>query len=69
MQILKTKKVNKLNSCFSERHLQELTLMGHEYLSYDLTNYGEGIVGQNDLVKLDFLSNQPSGLIFFTGRL
>jgi len=56
------------NIILTEKFSQELTMLGHEYLSYNLSIRGEGIIGQNDLVRLEFLTDQPNGLLFYTGR-
>ena len=48
----------------------EATFKGHDYLSYDLIRLGgEPIVSTKDSISLDFKTNRPDGLLFYTGLL
>ena len=46
----------------------EATFKGQDYLSYDLIRLGgEPIVSTKDSISLDFKTNRPDGLLFYTG--
>ena len=46
----------------------EATFKGNDYLSYDLVRLGgEPIVSTKDSIALDFKTNRPDGLLFYTG--
>ena len=48
----------------------EATFKGQDYLSYDLIRLGgEPIVSTKDSISLDFKTNRPDGLLFYTGFL
>lgn len=57
--------------CFlilAEKKPSEASFHGAEYISYNLSTKGGPIISSNELLTLYFKTQQPSGLLFYSGK-